>query len=235
MLGTADIPKRTATVISSQPASVLTRQASLYGTSGSVLEPVPGFESDCTVTVQYKDGTTGTVSAAEEARSLIEEWGLNVASLGTCGATALWLKADSDGKWKKANERHEELLNELHVASAGRQSGAEPPSGEYWGSSEESDGGDQSIRSFLTFRSYGHVTGRGNDGVDGAYRITRGRWGLLDGDTEPTVAWIEKYDEGFEVVVEGSFDARDGKIHARFTSSRGVRGTFVLGPKPNVF
>ena len=66
-------------------------------------------------------------------------------------------------------------------------------------------------------------------------RISRGRWGVLDGQTKPTVAWIEDYDEGFKVAVKGSYDARTGKIEARFTSSRGLGGSFELVPKPSIF
>ena len=58
---------------------------------------------------------------------------------------------------------------------------------------------------------------------------------MLDGQTKPTVAWIEDYDEGFKVAVKGSYDARTGKIEARFTSSRGLGGSFELVPKPSIF
>ena len=54
-------------------------------------------------------------------------------------------------------------------------------------------------------------------------------------DDAATVAWTEVYDDGFKVVVHGKYDARDGRITARFTSSRGVRGSFALSPKPSVF
>jgi len=50
-----------------------------------------------------------------------------------------------------------------------------------------------------------------------------------------TVGWIEEYDEGFQVVVEGFYNAETGKIEARFRSSRGVRGRFILVPKPSIF
>jgi len=224
VFGDMVLPKRTATVISSHPAS----QASLYGAGGGeTLQPVPGFESDCSVTVQFDDGTTGTVSAAEQPKSIIEKVAPALL-LGTYAATFFIPEGSS---WESAESRHEELLRELELASTD-----EPPSsGEYWGSSEESDEGHQAVRATINFRSDGPVTGRGKDGVDGAYRITRGRWGALDGSTKPTVACIEEYDEGFRVAVEGRYDVRAGKIKARFVSSRGVSGSFELAPKPSVF
>lgn len=200
------------------------------------MEPVPGFGSDCSVTVRYDDGTIGTVSAAERpksmATSLVECIALPV------GYGALWLLSagDSGSSWKKTVGGHKALLAELHLALKGEMLGEEaPPSGEYWGSSEESDEGDQAVRCTLSFGSDGTVTGRGTDGVDGAYRITRGGWGVRRGDSKLTVAWVEVYDEGFQVAVEGHYDAHNGKIEARFTSSRGVIGSFVLAPKPIVF
>lgn len=198
-----------------------------------LLQPVPGFESDCSVTVRFDDGTVGTVSAAEQPKPILEE----VAPLLVYGALqgALTFLGDGDGARERAEECHEELLEELAAAAARGSGGAAPLSGVYWGSSEESDEGDQAVRTTLTFGSDGTIEGRGRDGVDGNYRISRGRWGVLDGDSEPTVAWIEKYDEGFEVMVQGKCDARSGKIEARFTSSRGVRGAFGLAPKPSVF
>ena len=202
----------------------------MYGADGGVLlQPVPGFESDCSVTVQFDDGSTGTVSAAEQPTPLIEEVAQWAAVLGYVGL-GLW-PGGADA-WDRAEERHEELLEELRLAATSKDA---PNSGEYWGSSEESDEGDQAVRSTLTFGRDGSVTGRGKDGVDGAYRIVRGRWGTRDGDSKPTVAWIEEYDEGFQVAVKGHYDARDGKIKARFTSSRGVSGAFALAPKPSVF
>jgi len=135
--------------------------------------------------------------------------------------------------WTEAMERHEELADEL----GNRPRPTPPPSGEYWGSSEESDEGDQAVRTTLRFGAGGVVKGRGTDGVDGAYRITKGVWGARDdaGAAGVELGWIEEYDEGFRVAVRGRYDARDGKITARFTSSRGVSGTFVLAPKPSIF
>merc|ERR1711907_780356 len=108
------------------------------------------------------------------------------------------------------------------------------------GGSEESDGADQSVRSTIRFGSDGSISGRGNDGEDGYYTIKDGRWAppntpnpLKTGVIR--VAWKEKYDKGFEVVVEGEYNARTGKIKAHFESSRAVSGTFELAPKPSVF
>lgn len=215
---------RTATVISSTPAT----QTSLYGKAGQVLSPVPGFEEDCTVTVQYSDGSTGTLSAAEEPTPLWQE----VAPLVAYGALGL-TRALPDGKsvWESAEEEHEDLLAQLDADGEATA----PPSGEYWGKSEERDEGDQAVRSTINFLPNGIIEGRGKDGVDGAYRITRGRWGIR-GDHEPTeIAWIEVYDEGFSVVVKGKYDARSGTIKAHFASSRSVRGKFELAPKPSIF
>lgn len=222
--------RRTGTVLSSQPPS----QKALYDTDGGVLlQPVPGFESDCSVTVKFDDGTTGTVSAAEEPTSRFVQGLQAAAGLGYCGFIVSDAFGDASDGWARTEERHEELLEELSLA--GRSGEDAPLSGEYWGSSEESDEGDQAVRSTINFRADGTITGRGRDGVDGSYRISRGRWGVRDGERRPQVAWIETYDEGFEVAVQGTYEPRDGKIKARFTSSRGVSGTFVLAPKPSIF
>ena len=96
------------------------------------------------------------------------------------------------------------------------------------------------MRSTIRFGSDGSISGRGKDGEDGYYTIKDGRWGALD-TFNPfkngiiNVAWKEKYDKGFQVVVEGFYDAKTGKIEARFRSSRGVSGRFMLAPKPAIF
>jgi len=215
---------RTATVISSTPAT----QASLYGKDGyAVMQPVPGFDESCTVTVQYSDGTTGVLSAAEEPTPLWQSVG-TLAAYGALTA-ATYALPDSDDVWESVQEKHDYLI--MHL-TGGKEA---PPSGEYWGSSEESDEGDQAVRTTIRFRPDGTVTGRGKDGVDGAYRITRGRWGMHGDDDKVTVAWIEEYDEGFSVAVKGTYEARSGTIKARFTSDRGVSGSFELAPKPSIF
>merc|ERR1711924_405565 len=88
----------------------------------------------------------------------------------------------------------------------------------------------------MGFDASGAVRGRGVDGEDGPYTITKGVWGQRAGDKEGegSVGWIEQYSEGFEVVVEGFYNAKNGKIEARFRSSRGVSGRFMLAPKPSI-
>lgn len=233
VVGGENQPKRSAKVISSQSAT----QQTLYGGSsevkGALLQPTPGFEGDCSVSVQFDDGTTGIVSAAVQPTPL---WQKTLDQL-TCGAGLAmygWLIFSPSGTamFDNARGRHEELKRELK--EMGRPpTDSLPPSGEYWGSSEESDEGDQAVRSTLKFGKNGSITGRGVDGVDGAYRISDGRWGVRDGVV--TLAWIEVYDEGFKVVVSARYRASTGKISGRFTSSRGVMGSFDLAPKPSIF
>jgi len=216
-----EVEGRTATVVASTPAAQ------------------PSFETDCTVTVQYKDGTLDSVSAAEEPTP---RW-LQAVQLGLYPAYfALVSMGEGSGStaWHKAQDRHEEVLEELKEAFAESKETTPPTTGEYWGGSEESDGADQSVRSTIRFGSDGSIRGRGNDGEDGYYTIKDGRWGALD-TVNPfkngtiKVAWKEKYDQGFEVVVEGEYNTRTGKIKAHFESSRRVSGTFELAPKPSVF
>jgi len=236
--GEPSLPRRTATVIASQPAS----QTKLYGKSvGSVLQSVPGFDEDCTVSVRYDDGMIDTVSAAQRPASEFAEFISTMAVPIVYGSFGLLSQFSDDGDdvWETAKELQEELLQE--IASAREQPGGPPQtppqSGEYWGCSNESDEGDQAVRTTLIFHRDGIITGRGIDGVDGSYRVTRGRWCTRGGkeDEKPTVAWTEVYDEGFEVAVVGRYDEVTARIEAIFTSSRGVRGEFALKPKPSVF
>ena len=132
------------------------------------------------------------------------------------------------------------MLDELKPSLANvlaRPLGSCPKSGEYWGSSEESDNGDQAVRSTIFFEPTGAVRGRGIDGEDGPYKISKGVWGKRDRDKEHevSVGWIETYSQGFEVVVEGFYNTETGNIEARFRSSRGVSGRFMLAPKPSIF
>jgi len=237
------LPKRKATVISSQVAS----QSTLYGSSGSglhgsVLQPVPGFESDCTVSVQYDDGMIDSVSAAQQPVPVAVEVAEYTMLAGYFVFTVMYGSGSGDSgdsAWASAKDRRDELLDEMdQVRRVDGPPSALPLSGEYWGASDESDEGDQAVRSTLVFKRDGTITGRGVDGVDGSYRITRGRWGALrdqTDDSKPTVTWTEVYDEGFEVVVEGRYDESTARIKADFTSSRGIRGRFELKPKPSVF
>ena len=65
-----DIGMRTATVLESQPAL----QTGLYGGRAKAQALPPGFDGGCTLQVQYADGTTDTVSAAEVPEPLWAEY-----------------------------------------------------------------------------------------------------------------------------------------------------------------
>lgn len=235
---------RTATVISNQPAL----QNGLYDSSkgSGKLQKTPGFENDdCTVLVRYDDdGTTATVSAAEKAQPLWAKYsdliGLGLYA-GVYGCLAL-SDGSTRGSYDRAKEEYDELFAELAATSGELKEDAHRPSeereiqvpvsGEYWGASEETDDGDQAVRTTLKFGVDGKISGRGIDGVDGAYRITSGRWGVNLSKKKPTVTWIERYDAGFTVVVAGEYNPVTGKIKASFTSSRDVKGNFEITPKP---
>merc|ERR1712224_96629 len=92
-----------------------------------------------------------------------------------------------------------------------------PRSGRYEGRSAEDDDGDQAVMTHLNFRKDGSVDGWGEDSADGRYIITDGVWSTTNGNemTQPggRVAWIEKYDEGFEVALRGQVRP-DGTILA---------------------
>jgi len=238
---------RTATVISNQPAL----QRGLYENTKGLdkLRVTPGLEdADCTVRVRYDDdGTDATVSAAEKAQPLWAKYSdlieLGIFA-GLYGSMALW-DGSTTSSHDRAQQEYHELFAELAATSdeldedARRPPGEReiqvPASGEYWGASEESDEGDQAVRTTLIFGTNGKISGRGIDGVDGAYRITSGRWGVNLSKKKPTVTWIERYDAGFTVVVAGAYDPRTGKIKASFTSSRNVKGNFEIAPKPGGF
>merc|ERR1719440_212693 len=75
-----------------------------------------------------------------------------------------------------------------------------PLSGKYVGESAEDDDGDQPVSTHLTFDKDGGIEGWGFDDVDGPYVIREGRWSTREGKLGGgRVAWIEKYDDGFEV------------------------------------
>lgn len=96
-----------------------------------------------------------------------------------------------------------------------------PASGTYTGETAEDDAGDQSASTELTFDANGRVTGKGFDGVDGAYKIRQGNW------SGKRVAWVEEYDEGFEVALRGQV-LPNGSIRAMWASSRGIGGSVTL-------
>ena len=226
-----NVAQRKATVLSSTP------QVALYG---SQLQTIPGLDADCSVTVQYDDdGTIETLSAAEKAQPLWVKY-LDLELLGAAYGGMGLMSALEPSSWEAEKKRHQAMVEELKPSSArtpARPEGLQPKSGEYWGSSEESDDGDQAVRSTINFKAIGEVHGRGTDGEDGPYKITQGVWGQRDGDLEHevTVGWIEEYSQGFQVVVEGFYNTKTGKIEARFRSSLGVSGRFMLVPKPSIF
>lgn len=107
-----------------------------------------------------------------------------------------------------------------------------PRSGRYAGTSAEDDDGDQDVVTHLNFRGDGTVAGWGKDSEDGYYVIKDGVWSTTGG-TETMqaggrVAWIEKYDSGFEVALRGQVLA-DGTIRAMWASTVGVSGSVDLG------
>jgi len=242
---------RTATVISNQPA--LQNGLYDYSKGSDKLSVTPGFESaDCTVLVRYDDdGSTATVSAAEKAQPLwakysdLIELGVYAGAYGGMALLDGRAEGSTRGSYDRAKEEYDELLTELAATSGELKEDARRPSdereiqapisGEYWGASDESDDGDQAVRTTLKFGANGKISGRGIDGVDGAYRITSGRWGVNLSKQKPTVTWIERYDAGFSVVVAGEYNPATGKIKASFTSSRNVKGNFEIAPKPGGF
>ena len=97
-----------------------------------------------------------------------------------------------------------------------------PSSGQYVGSTSESDGMNQDVTTNLEFDEVGGIHGSGIDSFDGAYKIV-GTW------NNRKVRWTEHY-AGFETTVRGNID-RNGTIKCRFKSSRGVRGRFEIAKK----
>lgn len=104
-----------------------------------------------------------------------------------------------------------------------------PASGRYEGDSAEDDDGDQAVMTHLTFEKDGRIRGWGKDGVDGSYAIKEGRWcSAEDGIGGARVAWIESYDDGFEVALRGQVRKADGAILGMWASTRGVSGSVKL-------
>ena len=100
-----------------------------------------------------------------------------------------------------------------------------PRSGYYYGSTTESDSTEQAVFSQINFKPDGQVTGRGRDGNDGDYTIN-GQW------TPSKVKWTEIYEGGpngnFKVAVRGKFNTATKTIDCKFTSTKGLRGKFIL-------
>lgn len=196
--------------------------------SGGAAQPLPaGLEvAGCTLKVRYdNDGTTEVISAAEEPPSVFEEVFGVIAIPAYLGATILGASSEptvvggSDGgpRFRKAQEELEEFKAATgtgKVETTGKVDGEAPQSGEYWGASDESDEGDQSVRSHLTFHKDGRITGHGRDGVDGSYRVADGHWRVgstVFNHDKIRLAWKEQYDEGFEAICFGTYNRKAGR------------------------
>jgi len=104
-----------------------------------------------------------------------------------------------------------------------------PFSGRYTGDSAEDDDGDQDVVTHLVFENDGTVRGWGEDGVDGTYNIRDGRWSPSpDQMGGARVAWVETYDDGFEVALRGQVRKSDGALLGMWASSRGISGSVKL-------
>lgn len=229
-----DIGMRTATVLESQPAL----QTDLYGGRATSQALPPGFSDGCTLTVQYADGTTDTVSAAEVPAPVWAEY-MELAIVPAYLAIILLPSGSANGynEYNDFKRRYEDLLADHEkalLADAPRELHKEL-SGEYWGASDESDAGDQAIRVHLRLSADGRVSGRGRDDADGSYRVEGGRWAMAANGKDVRLAWKEVYDEGFVAICFGEYKGKSGKVKADFASSRGVGGSFMLAKKPSVF
>lgn len=104
-----------------------------------------------------------------------------------------------------------------------------PFSGRYTGETAEDDDGDQDVVTHLVFEKDGTVRGWGEDGVDGTYNIKEGRWSPAPNNIGGArVAWIETYDDGFEVALRGQVRKSDGAILGMWASSRGISGSVKM-------
>jgi len=235
------VGRGTATVLESRPAL----QTDLYPASPGLRsqQPLPpGLDEGCTLSVQYRDGTTDTISAAEMPKSQFDEALDAYAAPAVLAFYGLVFLSDGGASTTYASNKFDEMETILSDVIDATSPPPDPAtaealalSGEYWGGSAgESDGGDQSVRVTLTFKRGGRIEGRGRDGEDGSYTIPRGRW-VREDDGRLWVAWEEKYDEGFRVVCIGHINAATGKVKANFASSRHVTGAFSLAKKPSVF
>lgn len=226
-----DIGMRTATVLESQPAL----QTGLYGGRAKSQALPPGFDGGCTLQVQYDDGTTDTVSAAEVPAPLWAEY--MELSIFPAYLALILLPSSGYNKYDDFKKRYEDLLADHEkalLANAARELHKEL-SGEYWGASDESDAGDQAIRVHLRLSADGRVSGHGRDDADGSYRVKGGRWAMAPNGKDVRLAWKEVYDEGFFAICFGEYKVKSGKVEADFASSRGVGGSFTLAKKPSVF
>jgi hypothetical protein len=113
-----------------------------------------------------------------------------------------------------------------------------PRSGWYGGSTSESDGAAQDVKTKLDFNSEGKVTGHGEDTDDGPYTV-EGQW-TTDEHGQPSKAkWTETYKQGprgaFTCTVRATASARpvdksqsQQKWECTFVSSKDVSGSFSL-------
>ena len=68
---------------------------------------------------------------------------------------------------------------------------AAPPGGVWKGTTEESDGAAQAVRTVFDFNQDGTVTGYGEDADDGPYKIKKGRWTWDVGGQPSRAKWTE--------------------------------------------
>lgn len=145
------------------------------------------------------------------------------------------LEDESDAVYERELEETHALMEELKAEHAKTDplvsAIQQPQSGQYVGHSAEDDDGDQGVLTHLNFSRDGTVSGWGKDGVDGYYVIKGGVWSTTGGDDAVQrggrVAWIEKYEKGFEVALRGQIRA-DGTIRAMWASTMGVTGSVDL-------
>mmetsp|Transcript_17945 Transcript_17945/g.53394 ORF Transcript_17945/g.53394 Transcript_17945/m.53394 type:complete len:269 (+) Transcript_17945:204-1010(+) len=192
------------------PTRTIIRERRVYVDSGNRVTVVrPGQQSDNTgaLVVGVAVGAALVAnSGREDAPSPRRKQG---------GGLALYAKELADVKALMRT-----LRDEIQETDATKAAIARPVSGQFVGASDEDDKGNQGVVTNLEFRADGSVAGSGQDEVDGAYSLS-GRWA---GDR---CAWIEKYDDGFEVAVTGTVQ-KSGEIFLLFCSSRGISGNVDL-------
>jgi hypothetical protein len=100
---------------------------------------------------------------------------------------------------------------------------APPCSGCYVGSTSESDGMAQGVKTHLQFHESGKITGSGIDSEDGSYMV-------VGSCNNRKVRWTEHY-SFFSATVRGEISERTGSMRCRFNSTRGIRGRFTIRKK----
>jgi len=172
---------------------------------------------------------TAAASAAygyHKVKEMMEERGEEDGEIGEDGEGGDYGEDGEDGvdfesELSDTRALMRELEAEHKAADALARHIDKPIDGRYCGESAEDDAGDQSVHTTLSFGADGRISGEGDDGVDGVYRIREGRW------SQRRVAWIEEYDEGFQVALRGQVRP-DGSIVAMWASSLGVGGSVAL-------